>query len=98
MRIFLFDTAFRPALDPTQPPIQWLLGTPSLGIKRPGRESDHSHLSSAEVKEYVEPVPPLPMSWCSFKKAQGQIYLYLYVYLEIKVRIKITFTNKLRAD
>jgi hypothetical protein len=42
------------ALGPTQPPIQWVQGVPSLGVKRPRRESDHSLPSSAEVKECVE--------------------------------------------
>jgi hypothetical protein len=37
-----------------QPPIQWVPGTLSLGVKRPGREADHSPTSSAEVKEWVE--------------------------------------------
>ena len=37
----------RPALGPTQPPIQWV-----LGVKRPGRGVDHP--STAEVKERVE--------------------------------------------
>jgi hypothetical protein len=32
------------------PPTQWAPGTPSLGVKRPGREADHSLPSSAEVK------------------------------------------------
>jgi hypothetical protein len=49
--IFLFTIASRPALGPTQPPIQWALKALSLGIKQPGREADHSHASSAEVKE-----------------------------------------------
>jgi hypothetical protein len=35
-------------------PIQWVPGALSLGVKRPGREADHSAPSSAEVKEYVE--------------------------------------------
>jgi hypothetical protein len=39
--IFLFTTASRTALGPTQPPIQWLPGALSLGVKRPGREADH---------------------------------------------------------
>jgi hypothetical protein len=39
------------ALGPTQPPIQWVPGALSLGIKRPGREADHSPPSSAKVKE-----------------------------------------------
>jgi hypothetical protein len=50
MDIFLFTTAFRTALGPTQPPIQWARGVLSLGVKRPEREADHSHPSSAEVK------------------------------------------------
>jgi hypothetical protein len=37
-----------------QPPIQWVRGTLSLGVKRPGREADQSSPSSAEVKEWVE--------------------------------------------
>jgi hypothetical protein len=39
------------ALGPTQPPIQWAPGAFSLGVKRPGREADHSPPSSAEVEE-----------------------------------------------
>jgi hypothetical protein len=49
--IFLFITASRTALGPTQPPIQWAPGALSLEVKRPGREADHSSPSSAEVKE-----------------------------------------------
>jgi hypothetical protein len=48
--IFLFTAAFRPALGPTQPPVQWVPGALSLVVKRPGREADHSHPSSVEVK------------------------------------------------
>jgi hypothetical protein len=54
MGIFLFVTASRTALGPTQPPIQWVPGALSLVLKRPGREADHSPPSSAEVKECVE--------------------------------------------
>jgi hypothetical protein len=49
--IFLFTTASRTALRPTQPPIQWVPRALSLGVKRPGREADHSPPSRAEVKE-----------------------------------------------
>jgi hypothetical protein len=49
--IFFFTTASRTALGLTQPPIQWVPGALSLGIKRPGREADHSPPSNAEVKE-----------------------------------------------
>jgi hypothetical protein len=50
----LFTTMSRMALGPTQPPIQWVSGAFSLGAKRPEREADHSHPSSAEVKKCVE--------------------------------------------
>jgi hypothetical protein len=53
--LYLYFTAVsRPALGPTQPPMQWVQGTLSLGVKRPGREADHSPPSSADVKEWVE--------------------------------------------
>jgi len=32
----------RQVLGPTQSPIQWVLGAPSLRVKRPCREADHS--------------------------------------------------------
>jgi hypothetical protein len=51
--IFLFTTASRTALRPTQPPIQWVPRALCLAVKRPGREADHSP-SSAEIKEWVE--------------------------------------------
>jgi hypothetical protein len=41
-------------LESTQPPIQWVPEALSLGIKRPGREADHSPPSSDVVKECVE--------------------------------------------
>jgi hypothetical protein len=39
----------RPVLWPTQPPIQWIPETLSPGVKRPGREADHSPPSSADA-------------------------------------------------
>jgi hypothetical protein len=52
--IFLLTTVSRTALRPTQPPIQWVPGAPSLGLKPLGREADQSPPPSAEVKECVE--------------------------------------------
>jgi hypothetical protein len=49
-RIYFITPQIKTALGPTQPPIQWVRGALSLGIKRPGREADHSPPSSAEVK------------------------------------------------
>jgi hypothetical protein len=40
--IFLYFIASRPALRPTQPPIQWVPRALSTGIKRPEREAGHS--------------------------------------------------------
>jgi hypothetical protein len=40
-----------PALESTQPPIQWVPGALSPGVKRLGRETDHSSSVSAEVKK-----------------------------------------------
>jgi hypothetical protein len=50
-RIFLFSTSSRSDLGSTQPPIQWLTGALPPGVKRPGREADHSPPASAEVKK-----------------------------------------------
>jgi hypothetical protein len=46
---FVFTTASRTALGPTQHPIQWVQRSLFPGVKRPGREADHSPPSSAEV-------------------------------------------------
>jgi hypothetical protein len=54
LRFFLFTTASRPALGPTQPLIQWVSESPSLGVKWLRRETDRSSPSSAEVEECVE--------------------------------------------
>jgi hypothetical protein len=83
--IFLFTTASRTALGPTKPPIQWVPGALSLGVKRPGREADHSPPSSVEVT-MSGATPSLPqdafMAWRSVK-AQGQLYLY-YVHISFQ--------------
>jgi nitrate reductase NapE component len=50
--IFLFTTASRTALVPTQPPIQWVPGTVSAGLKRPGREAEHSPPSTPPIRLY----------------------------------------------
>jgi hypothetical protein len=57
-KIFLFSTASRPALGPTQPSIQYVLGALSPGVKQPGREADHSPPSIAGLKNGGA-IPPL---------------------------------------
>jgi hypothetical protein len=43
----------RPALGSTQPPIQWVPGSLSSGVKRQEREADHSSPASVEVKKML---------------------------------------------
>jgi hypothetical protein len=60
----------RTALGTTQPPIEWVPGVLSLGVKRPGREADHSPPPSAEVKNacsYISIPPYVLMAWCLVK-------------------------------
>jgi len=49
-RFFLFITMSKPALRPTQPPVQRVPGVLSLGIKQLGHEGDHLSSCSAEVE------------------------------------------------
>jgi len=56
---FFFATASRPALGPTQPPIQWVQGALSPGIKRMGPEAKNSAPFSAEIRTYGA-IAPLP--------------------------------------
>jgi hypothetical protein len=48
---FFFATSSRPALGSTQPPIQWIPGTLSPGLKRQGGDADHSPRALAEVRK-----------------------------------------------
>jgi hypothetical protein len=50
LEILLFTTVLRPALESTQPPIQWVIGALFLGVKWLGCEADNSPPSSAKVK------------------------------------------------
>jgi hypothetical protein len=67
-------------MGPNQPPIQWVLGALSLGVKRPGREADHSPPSSAEVKNvwsYTSIPEYVFMAWCLVKHRDNFTF-YLY--------------------
>jgi len=52
--IFIFDPMFRPNLGTSQPPIQWVPGALSLGVKWASHEADCSPPSRAKVKECIE--------------------------------------------
>jgi hypothetical protein len=91
--ISVFKTAFRTALGPTQPPIQWVPGALSLGVKQPGREADHSPPSSAEDKEcvelYVYSSNTHSLSGARLKHRDNfTFYGYIYrIYINIDIRI-----------
>jgi hypothetical protein len=62
---FLFSTSSRLAPRSIQP-IQWVPGALSPGIKRPGREADHSPPDSTEVKKmWIYTSIPHTPSWRS---------------------------------
>jgi hypothetical protein len=74
--IFLYTTASRPALRPTQRPIQCVPGALSLGVKWQGREADHSPPSSAEMKNawcYASTPQYAFMVWCSVLKHRDNL-------------------------
>jgi hypothetical protein len=88
--IFLLTTASRTTLGPTQPPIQWVAGALYLGVKRPGREADHSPPSSAEVKQCVELYihSPKTPSWRGVPLKKKKIYIYIYIHIHGDDKIK----------
>jgi hypothetical protein len=64
---FLFSMSSKPVLGSTQPPIQWIPRAVSPGVKRPGREADHSPPTSADVKKmwiFTSTPPYAFMAWC----------------------------------
>jgi len=65
--ILLFTIESGPAVGPPQPPIQWVSGALSLGLKRPWREADHLPPSSAEVRNtcsYTSTPQYALKAWC----------------------------------
>jgi hypothetical protein len=84
--IFLFSTASRPDLGPTQPPIQLVPGATSLRINWSGREADHSFPSSVEVKngEAIPQLPHISSRHCAYKhRDNSTVYHYAIVYIYI---------------
>jgi hypothetical protein len=66
LRILFFSTASRPALRPTQPPIQWVSGALSPRVKRPGRKTDLL-VQRLEMRGAIPPPQYIFMAWCLVK-------------------------------
>jgi hypothetical protein len=74
--IFPLASVSRPALGPTQLPVQWVPWVFSPGVKaRPGRDADHSPPSVAEVENEYELylLSPQAPPW----RVAGLLYLLL---------------------
>jgi hypothetical protein len=78
----------QPGLVPTQPLIQWVSVAISPGIKRPGREADHSPPSSAEVKNacsYTSTPPYVFMAWYFVKHRDSFTFTFTFVVFACKM-------------
>ena len=92
-----FPHLSRPALEATQPPVQWVPGlSRGVGGKEwPGREADTSYSSSAVGHERVEYIPLLPL-WTvrpvqSLSACTGvQFTFFLFIYLTANHRTSIS--------
>jgi len=66
-------------------------------VKRPGREADHSHPSSAEVKECVELYLHSPIRLhgvlLSLKKHRDFTFFYFQVLIDLQVSVGIERLN-----
>jgi hypothetical protein len=101
--IFLFTTASRTALGSTQPPTQWVPGALSLGVKRPGRETNHSPPSSVEVKNarsYTSTSLYIFIAWCLVKHRDNFNFISTLLPLLNWLCIKMSLTCRLltKAD
>jgi hypothetical protein len=97
--IFFYTTSSRTALRPTQPPIQWVPGALSLGVKWLGREADHSPPSVPRSKNewwYTSTSQYAFMAWCLFK-TQGQIYLFTFTLLLLLLLLLLLFSVSLEG-
>jgi hypothetical protein len=90
----------RTALGPTQPPIQWILEALSLGVKWPGRDADHSPLSSAKVKNAwsYKSTPQYVFMACCLVKHKDNFAFTFYSMLSSVLSLLVHKTSKSDKD
>ena len=79
-----FPHLTRPALGPTQPPVQWVPGLSPGGKQRPGRDADLSLPSSVVGHERVE--LHLYSPYGPYGLYKSALYLYLYHVGNLKIQ------------
>jgi hypothetical protein len=81
--MFVFATASRPALGPTQPPVQWIPEVLSLEVKRPAIEAGYSLPSSTKVKNAWSciSIPPIRLhdAMFSYEKDRDNFTFAFYM-------------------
>jgi hypothetical protein len=77
-----FSMSCRPALGPTQPPIQWVPRAVSSGVKRSGYEPDHSPTSVEDKKTpFYATTHPLRLYGIVFNyKNRGNLICFKFLY------------------
>jgi hypothetical protein len=90
--MFLFFTASRPALGPTQPTIQQALGALYPGVKWPGHEADHSLASNTEMKKQsYTSTPPCHHGMVFNYLAQGELFTFTGPMQHLHVKFKFNY-------
>jgi hypothetical protein len=89
----------RPALGPTQPPVQWVFPG---GKKRPGRDADPSPPSSVVVmngRSYTS-IPPMSRTACTEPQClyKGAFYLYPDINYEIHTANSTTLLSASKTE
>jgi hypothetical protein len=107
IKSFTFFTASRLALEPILPPIQCAPGPLFPMVKQPGRETDHSSPSSAEIKNvWTYTSTPYTSLWLKHRDTFSayrylQKFTYRFPYLFMKkfmlIWLFMTLRNKLTS-
>jgi hypothetical protein len=76
--VFLFPTASRPALELTQPHIQWVLGAISPVLKWLGYEADHAHLMlRLRMHGAIPPIHHPSAVWCLTRQRDNFTFTFM---------------------